>query len=160
MSRSKAVMHQVTVTVTKAPNEEFSFEPKSGIWSEHGHFAFNKAHYGMRDEDYHMVEFVLDDRSGEKLRFPRDPHEAMWVAKVDDPAHPICPTASTPRNYDVVEPMCVCDEGNRLVVRNDDPREEDWSFTLNLVKGTAESAAAEELVSWDPIIKNGGNGRT
>jgi hypothetical protein len=153
MARPKGVMHNVRVTVTKDGQDGLSFAPSSSLWSEdHGHFAFHKAEHKMRPQDYHLVEFVLDDRTGDSLAFPAVPHDAMWVAKVEDSEHPTCPDAGTSSNYDVVEPICVCDNGQRLIVRNDDPREEQWSFTLNLKKGDGET------VSWDPIINNGGNG--
>lgn len=153
MARPKGVMHQVTVTVTNDGQDGVSFAPRSKLWSEsHGHFAFEKANHDMRPHDYHLVEFVLDDRTGDKLSFPAVPHDAMWVAKVEDPEHPTCPDAGTQSNYDVVEPICVCDDGQRLIVRNDDSRKENWAFTLNLKKGDGKA------VSWDPIINNGGNG--
>ena len=153
MPRPRGVMHQVTVTVTNDGQGGSSFKPRSDLWNEsHGHFAFNKAGHDMGPNDYHLVEFALDDRTGAGLGFPAVPHDAMWVAKVEDPDHPKCPDTSTHSNYDVIEPICVCDEGQRLIVRNDDPRKEDWSFTLNLKNGDGKA------VSWDPIIKNGGNG--
>jgi hypothetical protein len=145
-------MHDVTVTVTRE-GQGLSFAPRSNVWIEkHGHFAFEKADHGMRPQDYHLVEFTLDDQTGEHLSFPAVPHDALWVAKVDDPDHPTCPNAETQSDYEVIEPICVCDERQRLIVRNDNPRKEAWSFTLNLKKGDGET------VSWDPIINNGGNG--
>lgn len=153
MARPKAVMHEVTVTVSKEAGDRPSFVPRSDLWSkEQGHFAFHKGDHHMADHDYHLVEFILDDETGDGLTFPAAPHDAMWVAKVDDPAHPKCPDASTQSNYEMIEPICVCDAGQRLIVRNDDLRREDWSFTLNLRKASGEN------VSWDPIIKNGGTG--
>lgn len=153
MARPKGVMHHVRVTVTKDGKDGLNFAPRSGLWSEdHRHFAFDKAAHDMRPHDYHLVEFVLDDQTGDKMSFPAVPHDAMWITKVEDPEHPTCPDAGTQSNYDVVEPICVCDEGQRLIVRNDDSRKEDWSFTLNLKKADGQN------VSWDPIINNGGNG--
>lgn len=155
MPKPKGHMHQVTVTARK-DGDRISFTPDSQVWSEAGgHFAFNKDDHHMRRHDYHLVEFEIDDQTGEGLRFPRSPEEAMYVAKVDDPQHPTCPDGSSPSDYSVIDPLCVCDKGERLIVRNENPREEDWSFTLNFEKS---SAAGAERVSWDPIIKNGGGG--
>lgn len=154
MSRPRATMHPVTVRATKKADGAIQFSGDSPLWDEsNGHFAFHKDQHGMRKQDYHLVEFVLDDKTGEQLRFPSSPHDAMWVAKVDDPDHPICPDQSTAKDYDVIEPMCVCDDGRRLIVRNDNPREEHYSFTLNLERGDGH-----ERVSWDPIIRNGNGG--
>jgi len=157
MSKPKGVMHAVTVTATEDAAGHLEFHPDSRVWdSQKRHFAFNKKDHHMRDDDYHIVEFLLDDRTANRLRFPPEPHEAMWVAKVNDPDHPKCPDASTVSDYEVIDPLCVCDDGRRLIVRNDNPREEDWSFTLNFIKPGAEKAGQ---ASWDPIIKNGGNGK-
>lgn len=153
MTRPKGVMHEVTVTVASDGQGGLTFRPQSDVWNEgHGHFAFSKADHDMQPHDYHLVEFALDDRTGDALAFPAVPHDAMWVAKVEDPERPTCPDASTQSNYDVIEPICVRNEGQRLIVRNNNPRQEDWSFTLNVKKADGNN------VSWDPIIKNGGNG--
>ena len=159
MSKPQAKMHTVTLTVTNEHGGKADFAPGSDLWSEErGHLHFDKDAHGMRKQDVHLVEFVLDDRTGQHLRFPADPHDAMWVAKVEDRAHPICPDATTGTDYAVIDPMCVCDEGQRLIVRNENPRAEDWAFTLNLVKPAREDGG-QARVSWDPIFNNGGNGR-
>lgn len=112
----------------------------------------------MRKADYHLVEFILDDRTGDRLKFPSVPHDAMWVAHVDDPQHPICPDKDTKSDYDVLEPICVCDDGKRLIVRNDNPREQTWSFTLNFVKPGSDESDRASYVSWDPITQNHNGG--
>ncbi|HXS48823.1 MAG TPA: hypothetical protein VN713_01725 [Sphingomicrobium sp.] len=112
----------------------------------------------MRKADYHLVEFVLDDRTGDGLKFPSVPHDAMWVAEVEDPQHPSCPDKDTNSDYDVLEPICVCDEGRRLVVRNSNPRAETWSFTLNFVKSGSDESDKASYVSWDPITQNHNGG--
>jgi hypothetical protein len=154
MSRAKATMHPVTVRATNGSDGAVQFHADSPLWDHSSqHFAFHKDQHGMRKQDYHLVEFVLDDETGKQLRFPSSPHDAMWVAKVEDPAHPVCPDESTASDYKVIEPMCVCDDGTRLIVRNDNPREEHYSFTLNLVE-----RGSDQRVSWDPIIRNGNGG--
>jgi hypothetical protein len=151
-------MHLVTVRATKGSDGAIQFRGDSPLWDHsEGLFAFHKDRHGMRKHDYHLIEFVLDDESGVGLHFPSAPHDAMWVTKVDDPEHPVCPDSSTPSDYDVIDPMCVCDGGRRLIVRNDNPSEEHWSFTLNFEK-SGESPVAQDRVSWDPIIKNGNGG--
>jgi hypothetical protein len=159
MSKPKGVMHQVTVKVTKDRAGDFHFEPQGEVWHDsHGHFSFHKDKHGMRKHDFHLVEFVLDDQTGDGLKFPNVPHDAMWVARVED-AQPKCPDKDTASDYEVMEPMCVCDGGGRLIVRNDNPRSEQWAFTLNFVKGGANEADADNYVSWDPITQNQNGGR-
>ena len=159
MSRPRAKMHPVRLMATKDGSGSVHFSPESHVWSD-SKFVFHKDHHGMRKQDYHLVEFVLDDRTGEGLRFPDTPHDAMWVAKVDNPADPTCPGKDTPSNYHVLEPICVCDDGKRLIVRNDNPRKEQWSFTMNFVKEGEDHANVDEYVSWDPITDNHNGGST
>ena len=47
----------------------------------HEEFVFHKDGHGMRKHDYHLIEFVLDDQTGEGLKFPNVPHDAMWVSR-------------------------------------------------------------------------------
>jgi hypothetical protein len=160
MSKPKGVMHQVAVKATKDGAGDFHFKPESEVWHDsHGHFAFHKDKHGMKKHDYHLVEFVIDDRTNDGLKFPSVPHDAMWVARVDDQAHPICPDKDTASDYEVIEPICVCDGGERLIVRNHNPRSEQWAFTLNFVKDGAAQADANMYISWDPIIQNQNGGR-
>jgi hypothetical protein len=155
MSRPRGKMHPVTVTATKGADGKIGFQGDSPVWNDgDGHFAFHKDHHGMKKHDFHLIEFVLDDQTGEGLQFPSAPHDAMFVAKVDDPAHPVCPNENTASDYDVIDPMCVSDDGKRLIVRNDNPREEHYSFTLNFTKAGEEGSS----VCWDPIIKNSNGG--
>lgn len=159
MARAKGKMHQVAVTAQKEGGQ-VQFRPGSELWDEtHGHLAFHKDQHGMRKHDFHLVEFVLHDDTGEGLKFPSTPHDAMWVAKLEDRSNPVCPGPETISDYGVIEPICVSDDGNRLIVRNDNPAEDDWSFTLNFVKPGANEADAHTYVSWDPIIRNGNGGR-
>jgi len=158
MSKAKAVLHPVTVTASKSGDGTIGFHGSSPVWDgSEAHFAFHKDHHGMKKHDYHLIEFVLDDDTGEGLRFPSAPHEAMWVAKVENADHPVCPDGETASDYSVIDPICVCDGGKRLIVRNDNPREEHFSFTLNFIKGD-ERAGSGQGVCWDPIIKNGNGG--
>lgn len=158
MSKPKGVMHPVTVTVTKQ-QAETRFTAASELWDEAtGALRFHKDHHGMKKHDYHLVEFVLDDRSGDGLRFPDSPHSAMWVSRVADPARPECPNKNTESDYEVLEPICVCDGGQRLIARNDNPRREQWAFTLNFVKRDKDDADQDGYVSWDPITDNRNGG--
>lgn len=159
MARPKAVMHPVTVLASKNGAGTYDFAPESQIWEE-GQFLFHKDRHGMAKQDYHLVEFVLDDRTGEGLRFPAVPHDAMWVMAVKDMSRPGCPDKNTVSDYSVMEPICVSDGGKRLIVRNDNPRKEAWSFTLNFVPAGADESNPNGYVSWDPIgnNQNGGTG--
>jgi hypothetical protein len=154
-------MHPVTVLATKDDAGKVHFAPESDVWNHSDEeFVFHKDKHDMRKHDYHLVEFVLDDRTGEGLRFPTSPHDAMWVAAVEDPAHPKCPDAETESDYEVLEPICVCDHHQRLIVRNHNPRQELWSFTLNFVKEGADEKDKSAYVNWDPVTnnQNGGTG--
>lgn len=146
-------MHPVRLTVTKDKSGAVHFAPDSELWSN-SKFVFRKDRHGMRKHDYHFIEFTLDDHTGDGLRFPDVPHDAMWVTRVNDPANPTCPDKNTASDNDVLEPICVCDDGRRLIVRNDNPREEQWSFTMNFVKAGERSDDSDRYVSWDPIADN------
>ncbi len=158
MSRPKGKMHQVSIVATKR-GDATSFSAGSELWDEpNGALRFHKDHHGMRKHDYHLVEFILDDQTGEGLKFPSVPHDAMWVSKADE-GQRSCPNKDTISDYEVLEPICVCDHGERLIVRNDNPRKEDWAFTLNFVKRDDSDEDTARYVSWDPITQNqnGGN---
>lgn len=154
-------MHPVTVSVTKDSAGSYDFRPESDIWDHPGgEFVFHKDKHGMKKDDFHLVEFVVDDQTGEGLTFPSIPHDAMWVMAVRDRSNPACPDKNSTSDYSVMEPICVCDAGKRLIVRNDNPRKEDWSFTLNFVRPSSDQSDANNYVSWDPIgaNQNGGTG--
>jgi hypothetical protein len=154
-------MHAVTILATRDDGGEFQFAPESELWDHSGgEFVLHKDKHGMREHDYHLMEFVLDDQTGAGLKFPRVPHDAMWVALMEDRANPVCPNKDTVSDYEVLEPICVCDEQRRLIVRNDNPRREDWAFTLNFVKRGEDESDASRYVSWDPVTSNqdGGTG--
>lgn len=151
MSRPKAVMHPVALLATRDERGGYHFNPGSDLWDEpEQEFVFEKGKHGMRAEDYHLIEFVLTDETGDGLRFPAVPHDAMWVTEGADLANRKCPDVNCVSNYDVMEPICVADEGKRLIVRNDNPRTEDWAFTLNFVKAGEHESDRSRYVNWDP----------
>lgn len=162
MTRAKAIMHPVTLLVTSDGAGRHEFHPQSDIWDEsEQEFLFHKDRHGMKKQDYHLIEFVLDDQTGDGLKFPKRPHDAMWVSEGAERANRVCPDMHTVSNYDVMEPICVCDDQSRLIVRNDNPRKEHWSFTLNFVKRGKDEADKASYVSWDPGGNNqdgGGSG--
>ena len=150
MSRPKAVMHEVPLRATR-DGEHYRFHPRSSLWdAPEEQFHFHKDHHGMKAHDYHLIEFVLDDHTGDELRFPKVPHDAMWVAEGAELANRKCPDMHTESDYSVMEPICVSGDGKRLIVRNDNPREEDWAFTLNFVKQGDDDSEPSVFVSWDP----------
>lgn len=57
---------------------------------------------------------------------------------------------NTANDYSVMEPICVCDDCERLIVRNDNPRREEWAFTLNFVKRGEDPRNRREYINWDP----------
>jgi hypothetical protein len=159
MARPKAVMHPVAVLATKDATGNYHFRPESDLWNHGGQeFLFHKDKHGMTNEDFHLVEFVLDDRTGDGLRFPSRPHDAMWVTAVEDRSNAVCPDKDSVSDYSVMEPICVCDDGKRLIVRNDNPRKEDWAFTMNVVGRGDDESDASKYVSWDPIGSNQNGG--
>lgn len=161
MARARGVMHPVAVHATKDQMGKYHFEPRSEIWSHSpGEFVFHKDRHGMTKQDFHLLEFVIDDATGEGLTFPAVPHDAMWVMSAPDRSNAVCPDKNSISDYSVMEPICVCDGGRRLIVRNDNPRKEDWSFTLNFVRPGTDQSDASGYVSWDPIgsNQNGGSG--
>jgi hypothetical protein len=151
MSRPKAVMHPVAIHATKDEAGTYHFRPESDLWDESEEdFSFHKSRHGMKAHDYHLVEFVLDDRTGDGLKFANVPHDAMWVAEGADRKNRQCPDMHTVSNYEIMEPICVSDDQNRLIVRNDNLRHEKWAFTLNFVKRGEDGSDASRYVSWDP----------
>ena len=62
----------------------------------------------MRKHDYHLIEFVIDDETDEGLKFPKAPHDAMWVVQGhEEPGERTCPDMHSVSNYDVMEPISV-----------------------------------------------------
>jgi len=160
MSRPKAVIHPVALLATKDAAGTYRFQPQSDLWDgSEEEFVFHKDRHGMKEHDYHLLEFILDDRTGDGLEFPRSPHDAMWVTEGARLTDRKCPDMHTFSNYGVMEPICVSDDRKRLIIRNDNPRKEDWAFTVNLVKRGEEDSDRSRYVSWDPggANHNGGN---
>ncbi|HEY6048062.1 MAG TPA: hypothetical protein VIV07_03345 [Sphingomicrobium sp.] len=158
MSRARGKLHEIAVTASKSGGGT-SFAAGSDLWDDpNGALRFHKDHHGMRKHDYHLVEFVLDDQTGDGLRFPSVPHDAMWVSKVGPGRETPCPNKDTESDYSVLEPICVSDDGRRLIVRNDNPQKEQWAFTMNFVKRGEDAADPDKFVSWDPIIDNHNGG--
>lgn len=161
MSRPKGILHPVAVRVSKDGSGKYGFAPESDIWDEtRDEFVFHKDRHGMRGHDYHLLEFVLDDQSGDQLRFPKVPHDAMWVSKGhEEPGERVCPDMNTVSDYEVMEPISVSPDRQRLIVRNDNPRKDHWVFTMNFVKQGQDESDHSRFVSWDPggNNQNGGN---
>ena len=152
MVRTKAKLHPVLVTISR-DDGQFRFTANSDIWHEDSQaLQFHKDRHGLKKQDYHLVEFVIEDKSGEGLKFPSAPHDAIWVTKIESEA--ICPDHTIASNYDVLEPICVADDGQRLLVRNTNPQREQWAFTLNFVRPGNDETDAAKFASWDPIIDN------
>lgn len=161
MSRPRAILHQVKLNADKDSSGAHRFRPESDLWNEaRQEFVFHKDHHGMGKQDYHLVEFVLNDQTGDGLQFPSNPHEAMWIAPVENRSNPQCPNADTISDYSVMEPICVADGRNRLIVRNENPRKEDWSFTLNFAREGRDESDRRMFVSWDPVGSNQNGGVT
>lgn len=154
-ARARGVMHPVTIRATKDNSGNYHFAPESELWDpSRTELVFKKDRHGMRKQDYHLVEFVLNDETGDGLKFPKVPHEAMWVMEGAGK----CPDMHSVSNYDVMEPICVCGDRDRLIVRNDNPRREDWAFTLNFVKRGESDAERSRYVNWDPVGANHNGG--
>src|SRR3954451_24903359 len=152
MARARGEMHAVKVRVTKDKDGVYRFDPHSDIWDEaRGEFVFSKERHGMSKHDYHLLEFVLDDQTGDGLRFPKAPHDAMWVVEGhEEPGERTCPDMHSVSNYDVMEPISVSPRRRRLFVRNDNANKEHWAFTINFVKKGEDPSDISSFVSWDP----------
>jgi hypothetical protein len=159
MTRPKAVMHPIGVVATRDSNGGYRFQSESELTDgADDEFHFHKDRHGMKSHDYHLVEFVLDDRTGDDLKFPPVPHDAMWVAEAGNPSDRKCPDMDTVSDYSVMEPICVTGDRKRLIVRNENPREEQWAFTLNFVKRGEDDADRGHYVNWDPVGSNHNGG--
>jgi hypothetical protein len=153
-------MHPVPLLATKDEAGAYCFRPSSALWDEsEQHFEFHKDRHDMRKHDYHLIEFVLDDQTGDKLMFPKVPHDAMWVTEGATRDQRRCPDMHSVSDYSAMEPVCVCDDQRRLIVRNDNARREDWAFTLNFVKAGEDESDRSRYVNWDPggANHNGGS---
>lgn len=155
MSRARGVMHPVNVVVTKNDRGEYHFAPESDLWDDaRDEFIFHKDHHDMRKHDYHLLEFVVEDRTGDGLKFPKVPHDAMWVTEGhEEPGARNCPDMNSTCNYDAMEPISVSPHQRRLFVRNDNASKQHWVFTINFVKDGEDPSDKSRFVSWDP----GGN---
>jgi hypothetical protein len=159
MTRPKAVMHPIAVRATNDASGGYHFQPESELAEDDSdEFHFHKDRHGMKSHDYHLVEFVLDDQTGDGLQFPPVPHDAMWVAEAGAPGNRKCPDVNTISDYSVMEPICVTGDRKRLIVRNDNPREEEWAFTLNFVKRGEDDTDRGSYVNWDPVGSNHNGG--
>lgn len=160
MERSAGKIHRVELTITRDGGGGYRFDPQSDLWDEHRQeFVFRKDAHAMHAHDYHLLEFALDDRTGEGLTFPPNPHNAIWVAEGhEEPGSRNCPDRHTQCNYDAMDPMGVSPEGDRLLVRNDNARKEHWVFTINVAKAGEDPANAERFISWDPGANNQNGG--
>ncbi|HVI06397.1 MAG TPA: hypothetical protein VM711_09940, partial [Sphingomicrobium sp.] len=75
MARPKAVLHPVPLRATKNVSGQYQFRPDSDLWNDaEEELLFHKNKHGMSKHDYHLIEFTLDDQSGDGLRFPSVPH--------------------------------------------------------------------------------------
>jgi hypothetical protein len=159
MSRPTATLHPVTVHVTKDASGDYKFDPESDIWDEaRDELVFSKDRHGMHSHDHHLVEFVLDDRTGDGLMFPSSPHDAMWVARGhEERGRRTCPDQHTESDYSVMEPVSVSPDRKRLFVRNDNHGKEHWVFTMNFTK-RGEDTDKSRFVSWDPGANNQNGG--
>lgn len=154
MTRAKAKLHPVLITAS-LEDGRVQFTAVSDIWhTQDQALRFHKDQHGLKKQDFHLVEFTIDDKSGKGLRFPAAPHDAIWVTRIEGAGKTACPDKTTGSNYDVLEPVCVTDDGKRLFVRNGNPQREQWAFTLNFVKAGDDQADADTFTSWDPIIDN------
>ena len=137
--------HWISVKVTHA-NGKYTFEPDCEELYSNGRFVFDKTSLNMGKSESHMLKFVLDDRTGHGLKFKEFPDDAMWVKQIPDidPKH--CAGARD-KDYSVLKPLNVIDNRTRLIVRNTNPDDRKWAFTLNF-EGT------KGPVSWDPIGDN------
>jgi hypothetical protein len=159
MSRPKATLHPVTIHATKNASGDYQFAPESNIWdAARDELVFSKDQHGMHSHDHHLIEFVLDDQTGDGLKFPSTPHDGMWIAEGhDEPGKRTCPHSRTQSDYSVMEPISVSPDRKRLFVRNDNHKKEHWVFTMNFVKNGDDNDKSK-LISWDPAANNQNGG--
>lgn len=116
-----------------------------------GKFVFDKKGK-MHRHDPHLVRFTLvTDNTGDNLRFPSDPRNAMWVEKGTN-----CPTRTSRHDYSVIEPLLVLEDGRTLIALNKNEKKQDWGITLNfLPSGETDPMKS---IPWDPPGDNQNNG--
>lgn len=111
--------------------------------------VFNKTNDNMKKQDYYLIEFDLDDQSGLNLSFAPNPMHALWV---DFTAPVTCPTSAV--YSDEFFAVCVDPSGQKLTVRNDDSKVEDFAFTLRFLPQGADPKDQSSYVDYDPIGQN------
>lgn len=102
-----------------------------------GLLVFNKSNNGMRKKDYYLVDFDLDDHTTLNLRFNPNPMKALWVAMGDAMSAPPCP--ATASYCGDIYATSVDDNGNKMTVRNDDPKWQYFTFSLGFVGDPEDS---------------------
>jgi hypothetical protein len=107
------------------------------------------------DGDYHLITFVLADKTGLDLRFRPITSNAndspFWI----QPIALGCPTAAATMPG-VVEPLLVSPSGKELTVINYNAVVEELRFALRLFEGGNPAAGHD----YDPIMNNqNGGGR-
>lgn len=116
--------------------------------------TYSKDAHGLRAHDWHEVDFILDEPTGQ-LAFHPDKSTAIWVARGTAAAAPPCPM--TPSHDHGVVP--ISSAAKLLRVRNDNAEPCLLSFRLNFVEA---GSGSDDIVAFlDPIMnnQNGGSGQ-
>lgn len=113
--------------------------------------TYSKDALGLRAHDWHEVDFLLDDPTGQ-LAFHPDKFTAIWVARGTPTQAPACPMAPS-RDHGVVP---ISSTRKVLRVRNDNAEPCLLSFRLNFI---AAGSGSDEIVAFlDPIMNNQNGG--
>ena len=112
--------------------------------------VFDKKKDGLKKDQYHRVIFTLQDDSGQKLLFPSDKDQAMWVAQGTETEIPNCPESR--RHHGEFKAKEVGKQRNTLEVHNQNSKKCYYKFSLNFVRAT--DTGEMRLIRFDPITTN------
>ena len=111
--------------------------------------VFNKTKDNMSKSDHYLINFTLDDQSGEGLKFNQT--NTIYISKGSDKHVPKCPmngSVGGPNEFSVVGTPT----NTKLTVKNDDMNECFYKFVLNF-----EDSSGKRHV-FDPIFGNQNGG--
>src|SRR6476661_2247506 len=138
--KATAFSYHVKVVAKAGPphGKAVEFELQSNLIDPFsGLLTFNKTNHGMMKRDYYRIYFDLEDHTGLNLTFNPNPMKALWVAMGDAMSAPPCP--ATASYCSDIYATCVDDNGNKMTVRNNDPKWQYFTFSLGFIGDVEES---------------------
>ena len=135
--KTETVKVEIEADESKPHGVRFEFDK----WGKKDRLEFeNDGHDGV------LVSFVIKDRDGTGLLFPKAPDQALWARTIEQESDP-CPREG--EQWDQFVPLMVAPTQNILIVENKNREKQLFKFCLNFTK-----PGYDGLVPWDPIGEN------